>query len=93
MNMTTATTTPTDTRYEYMHIINMTNIFLNFFATTTSFTILSSVNVYSSNIVFLWKEKIYMNRLRVISVIERRNKIQVIYDDADIAITLGRGRL
>jgi hypothetical protein len=34
-----------------------------------------------------------MNRLRVISVIERRNKIQVIDDDAGIAITLGRGRL
>jgi hypothetical protein len=91
--MTTATITPTDIRYEYMHIINMTNVILNFFATTTSFTILSSVIVYTSNIVFLWKEKIYMNRLRVISVIERRNKIQVIDDDADIAITLGRGRL
>jgi hypothetical protein len=34
-----------------------------------------------------------MNRLQVILVIERRNKIQVIDDDAGIAITLGRGRL
>jgi hypothetical protein len=68
----------------------MTNIFLNFFATTISFTILSSVIVYISNIVFLWKENIYMNRLQVVSAIERRNKIQVI---DDMALTLGRGRL
>jgi hypothetical protein len=92
MNMTiaTTTTTPTDIRYEYMDIIDMTNIFLNFFATTISFTILSSVIVYISNIVFLWKENIYMNRLQVVSAIERRNKIQVI---DDMAFTLGRGRL
>jgi hypothetical protein len=85
-----ATTTPTDIRYEYMHIIDMTNIFLNFFATTISFTILSSVIAYISNIVFLWKENINLNRMQIVSAIERRNKIQVI---DDIALTLGRCRL
>jgi hypothetical protein len=87
MNMTTATMT-TDIRYEYMHIIDMMNIFLNFFATTTSFTILSSVIVYISNIVFLCKEKIYMNRLQVISAIEKRKKILAADADSDTSLNI-----
>ena len=84
MNMTT--TTPTDIRYEYMDIIDVTNIFLNFFVTTISFTILSSVIVYISNIVFLCKENIYMNRLQVVSAIEKRKKILVADEDPDTAL-------
>jgi hypothetical protein len=90
MNMITATTTPTDIRYGYMHIIDMMNIFPQFFSRTLSFTIPSLLPIL---VIFsVWRETI-MNRLRVISVIERRNKIQVIDDDAGIAITLGRCRL
>jgi hypothetical protein len=87
--MITATTT--DIRYGYIHIIDMMNIFPQFFARTLSFTIPSLLPILV--IFFVWREKIYMNRLQVILVIERRNKIQVIDDDAGIAITLGRGRL
>ena len=83
--MTTATTT-TDIRYEYIHIIDMTNIFLNFFVTTISSTKLSPVIVYISNIVFLWKEKIYMNRLQVVSAIEKRKKILAADEDPDTAL-------
>ncbi len=86
--MTIATTTPTDIRYENMDIIDMTNIFLNFFATTISFPILSSVIVYISNIVFLWKENIYMNRLQVVSAIEKRKKILVADEDPDTALNV-----
>lgn len=84
MNMTTTTTT--DIRYEYMHIIDMTNIFLNFFVTTISSTKLSPVIVYISNIVFLCKEKIYMNRLQVVSAIEKRKKILVADEDPNTAL-------
>jgi hypothetical protein len=71
-----------------MDIIDMTNIFLNFFATTISFTILSTVIVYISNIVFLWKEKIYINRLQVVSAIEKRKKILVADEDPDTALNV-----
>ncbi len=79
---------PTDIRYENMDIIDMTNIFLNFFATTISFAILSTVIVYISNIVFLWKEKIYMNRSQVVSAIEKRKKILVADEDPDTALNV-----
>ena len=39
-------TTPTDIRYEYMRILDMTNIFLYLFAKIISFTILSSIIIY-----------------------------------------------
>lgn len=82
--MTTAITT-TDIRYEYIQIIDMTNIFL-FFVTTISSTKLSPVIVYISNIVFLWKEKIYMNGLQVVSAIEKRKKILAADEDPDTAL-------
>ncbi len=57
-------TTPTDIRYEYMRILDMTNIFLYLFAKIISFTILSSIIIY---MILFWKEKIYMNRLQFVS--------------------------
>ena len=62
-------TTPTDIRYEYMRILDMTNVFLYLFAKIISFTILSSIIIY---IILFWKEKIYMNRLQFVSSKEKR---------------------
>jgi hypothetical protein len=56
-------TTPTDIRYEYMHI-DMTNIFPNLFAKIISFSTILSILTYS-NIVFLWGK--YMNRFQLVS--------------------------
>jgi hypothetical protein len=61
--------TPTDIRYEYMRILDMTNIFLYLFAKIISFTILSSIIIY---MILFWKEKIYMNRLQFVSSKEKR---------------------
>ena len=57
----TIKTTPTDIRYEYMHI-DMTNIFLNLFAKIISFTPLSLIIIYISSIILLWKDSRNMNR-------------------------------
>jgi hypothetical protein len=50
-------TTPTEIRYEYMHI-DMANIFLYFFAKIISFTLLSSIIIYICSIL-LGKDEIH----------------------------------
>lgn len=68
--MTMATkTTPTDIRYEHMHI-DMTNIFLYLFAEIISFTLLSII-IYICNIILLWKNRRYMNGLRLVPVMQQ----------------------
>ena len=70
--MTMATkTTLTDIRYDYMHIIYMTNIFLYLFAKIISFTLLSSIIIYICSIILLWKDRRGMNRLRLVPVMEQ----------------------
>jgi hypothetical protein len=69
--MTMATkTTPTDIRYEYMHI-GMTNIFLYLFAKIISFTLLSSTIIYICSIILLWKARRYVNRLQLVPVMQQ----------------------
>ncbi|MFY9798320.1 MAG: hypothetical protein WBF33_22900 [Candidatus Nitrosopolaris sp.] len=68
----TIKTTPTDIRYEYMHI-DMTNIFLNLFAKIISFTPLSSIIIYISSIILLWKDSRNMNRGRFVPPIEKKS--------------------
>jgi len=47
-------TTPTDIRYEYMHI-DMTNIFLHLFAKVISFILLSLIIIYILALFFCGK--------------------------------------
>jgi hypothetical protein len=65
-------TTPTDIRYEYMHI-DMTNIFPNLFAKIISFTPPSSIIIYISSIILLWKDSRNMNRERFVPPIEKKS--------------------
>jgi hypothetical protein len=60
-------TTPTDIRYEYMHI-DMTNIFPNLFAKIIAFSLLSSIIFYMLlHIVRLFFVEKYMNRFLLVS--------------------------
>ena len=65
-------TTPTDIRYEYMYI-DMTNIFLNLFAKIISFTPPSSIIIYISSIILLWKDSRNTNRERFVPPIEKKS--------------------
>jgi hypothetical protein len=63
--------TLTDIRYEHTHI-DMTNIFLNLSAKISSFTLVSSIIIYISSIILLWKDSRNMNRGQFVPPIEKK---------------------